>query len=549
MAERDPVAFISYVRSDDVHDSGRITELRQRLEGEVKMQTGRVFDIFQDRNDLKWGQQWKERIEDALFGVTFLIPIVTPSYFQSEACKKEFDTFLIRERALGENRLILPIYYVNCDEMGDIDAAPNEMASTLKARNWADWRELRFEPLSSPRLRAEIAVLATTIKSTMKELEAVFTASTAPPSVPAQESDLVSPPTAPVPPLPSLQTAEVPVVRKQRFSQQHLEHVAKNFYYAYTTNYDETIAPAKISEPADIMKLHSFLLAHVRSEVEAREDDIFAWAASMALLGKAGDLAMTFLIDNSGSMRGEKILNTACWTSIMSNYLTQANIPVEILGYTTRAWRGGQSREQWISDGKPEWPGRLNDLRHIVYKSFEETFQEADTNFGVMLREGLLKENIDGESLLWAHSRLREFSAKRKILFVISDGAPVDDSTLNENSPTFLHDHLIAVSSWIRAEADVELYGVGIGYDVSRYFGANSPVLGPDVGMELLKLINLAAADRWSEAGAFQWTKRPEKRAATTSRRKRRAKKEIEKEIGVGVETPLRHHGQDRRDD
>src|SRR3569832_168461 len=110
MAERDPVAFISNVRSDDVHDSGRITELRQRLEGEVKMQTGRVFDIFQDRNDLKWGQQWKERIEDALFGVTFLIPIVTPSYFQSEACKKEFDTFLIRERALGENRLILPIY-------------------------------------------------------------------------------------------------------------------------------------------------------------------------------------------------------------------------------------------------------------------------------------------------------------------------------------------------------------------------------------------------------------------------------------------------------
>ena len=166
--------------------------------------------------------------------------------------------------------------------------------------------------------------------------------------MPAQEADLVSPPIAPGPTLPSLQTAEVPVVRKQRFSQQHLEHVARNFYYAYTTNYDETIAPAKISEPADTMKLHSFLLAHVRSEVGARENEVFAWAASMAVLGKSGDLAMTFLIDNSGSMRGEKILNTACWTSIMSSYLTQANIPIEILGYTTRAWRGGQSREQWI---------------------------------------------------------------------------------------------------------------------------------------------------------------------------------------------------------
>lgn len=119
MASREPAAFISYVRSDDDHDAGRITELRQRLEGEVKMQTGRTFHIFQDRNDIRWGQQWKERIEDALLDVTFLIPIVTPSYFQSHACRTEFDTFLIREKAIGENRLILPIYYVTCDEMED----------------------------------------------------------------------------------------------------------------------------------------------------------------------------------------------------------------------------------------------------------------------------------------------------------------------------------------------------------------------------------------------------------------------------------------------
>ena len=143
MAEREPVAFFSYVRSDDAHDLGRLTELRQSLEGEIKMQTGRPFHIFQDRNDISWGEQWKERIESALRGVTFLIPIVTPSYFQSPSCRSEFHTFLVREKELGEDRLILPIYYVTCDEMDDSVETTDEIAVVLRARNWADWRRFR----------------------------------------------------------------------------------------------------------------------------------------------------------------------------------------------------------------------------------------------------------------------------------------------------------------------------------------------------------------------------------------------------------------------
>jgi cobaltochelatase CobT len=132
MVDIEPVAFLSYVRADDDHDGGRITDLRKLLEGEVKMQTGREFSVFQDRNDLIWGQQWEQRIEKALLSVTFLIPIVTPRYFQSHACKKEFETFLLREKTLGEARLILPIYYVTCDEMREGFDGPNKMASVLR---------------------------------------------------------------------------------------------------------------------------------------------------------------------------------------------------------------------------------------------------------------------------------------------------------------------------------------------------------------------------------------------------------------------------------
>jgi cobaltochelatase CobT len=244
-------------------------------------------------------------------------------------------------------------------------------------------------------------------------------------------------------------------------------------------------------------------------------------------VGKREKLAISLLIDNSGSMRGdEKIIGVACWTSIISNILSQANVPNEVLGFTTRAWKGGLSREQWIRDGKPEQPGRLNDLRHIVYKSFYQTFQEADTNFGLMLREGLLKENIDGEALLWAYSRLEEHPAERKLLFVLSDGAPVDDSTLSVNPANFLADHAVATVNWIKAATQIEIYGIGIEHNVSRYYGSESPTLSAQrVGPDLLTAVSLAITQNWLEAGAIQRkslprTTRPAPRSSRSAKRR-----------------------------
>src|SRR5260370_2760871 len=216
MAEREPVAFFSYVRSDDAHDLGRLTELRRSLEGEIKMQTGRPFHIFQDRNDISWGEQWKERIESALRGVTFLIPILTPSYFQSPSCRSEFHTFLVREKELGEDRLILPIHYVTCDEMDGSVETTDEIAVVLRARNWADWRRFRFKDLTSHELREQITLLATTIKTTIKTLEDVFAASQVRVSSARglqQIKDL--PPESP--PLTSY-TAEIPAIRTNPYT-------------------------------------------------------------------------------------------------------------------------------------------------------------------------------------------------------------------------------------------------------------------------------------------------------------------------------------------
>jgi cobaltochelatase CobT len=200
------------------------------------------------------------------------------------------------------------------------------------------------------------------------------------------------------------------------------------------------------------------------------------------------------------------LIGIACWTSIISSILSQTGIFNEVLGFTTRAWKGGLTRELWTADGKPEKPGRLNDLRHIVYKNFDETFQEADTNFGLMLREGLLKENIDGEALLWVYSRFEQQPARRKILFVLSDGAPVDDATLEGNDDNFfLAAHTIATINWMKAATDIELYGIGIEHDVSRYYGSGSPTLSAQrVGPDLLSAVSLAISRNWREAGTIQ---------------------------------------------
>jgi cobaltochelatase CobT len=182
------------------------------------------------------------------------------------------------------------------------------------------------------------------------------------------------------------------------------------------------------------------------------------------------DTVVTLLIDNSGSMRGRPISIAAISADILARTLERCGVKVEILGFTTRAWKGGQSRERWLAEGRPPHPGRLNDLRHIVYKQADDPWRRARRNLGLMMREGLLKENIDGEALLWAHNRLVARREERKILMVISDGAPVDDSTLSVNSGTYLERHLRQVIGWIEDRSPVELIAIGIGHDVTRYY-------------------------------------------------------------------------------
>ncbi|MDC0074799.1 cobaltochelatase subunit CobT [Alphaproteobacteria bacterium] len=182
------------------------------------------------------------------------------------------------------------------------------------------------------------------------------------------------------------------------------------------------------------------------------------------------DTVVTLLIDNSGSMRGRPITVAAMCGDILARTLERCRVNVEILGFTTAAWKGGKTREKWIDDGKPAKPGRLNDLRHIIFKSADQPWRRSRQNLGLMLREGLLKENIDGEALIWAHQRLYNRNEKRKILMVISDGAPVDDSTLSVNAGNYLDQHLHKVIQKIEEKSPVELVAIGIGHDVTRYY-------------------------------------------------------------------------------
>ena len=182
------------------------------------------------------------------------------------------------------------------------------------------------------------------------------------------------------------------------------------------------------------------------------------------------DTVVTLLIDNSGSMRGRPITIAAICADILSRTLERCSVKVEILGFTTKNWKGGQSREIWNKNGKPKTPGRLNDLRHIIYKSADTHWRQSKNNLGLMLKEGLLKENIDGEAISWAFSRLKKRKEERKILMVISDGAPVDDSTLSVNSGDFLEKHLKKIVNFIEDKTDIEILAIGIGHDVSRYY-------------------------------------------------------------------------------
>jgi cobaltochelatase CobT len=283
---------------------------------------------------------------------------------------------------------------------------------------------------------------------------------------------------------------------------------AERFVYeAFTTEFDEVIEAAELCDPDELSRLRQQLdqqLGHLQNVISrlanrlqrrlmAKQTRNWEFDLEEGLLDTARltrvvtnpahplsfkieqdtnfrDTVVTLLIDNSGSMRGRPISVAAMSADILARTLERCGVKVEILGFTTRAWKGGQSREKWLAAGKPSNPGRLNDLRHIVYKSADAPWRRARKNLGLMLREGLLKENIDGEALLWAHERLLARSEQRRILMIISDGAPVDDSTLSVNAGNYLERHLRQIIEWIETYSPVELLAIGIGHDVTRYY-------------------------------------------------------------------------------
>jgi cobaltochelatase CobT len=209
------------------------------------------------------------------------------------------------------------------------------------------------------------------------------------------------------------------------------------------------------------------------------------------------DTVVTLLLDNSGSMRGRPIMVAACCADILARTLERCGVKVEILGFTTRAWKGGQAREAWLAAGKPGSPGRLNDLRHIIYKPADAPWRRAKRSLALMMREGLLKENIDGEALAWAHRRLLARPERRRILMMISDGAPVDDSTLSVNTGCYLERHLRQVIEEIETRSSVELLAIGIGHDVTRYYRRAVTITDPSelAGAMTDKLVELFEED------------------------------------------------------
>jgi cobaltochelatase CobT len=278
-------------------------------------------------------------------------------------------------------------------------------------------------------------------------------------------------------------------------------------YRAFTIKFDETVSAEDLCEPEELGRLRGYLdkqlsqlqgvVARLANRLQRRlmaqqnrawEFDLEEGMLDPARLSRIvidplhplsfkaekdmqfRDTVVTLLLDNSGSMRGRPITVAATCADILARTLERCGVKVEILGFTTRAWKGGQSREHWLTAGKPANPGRLNDLRHIIYKAADAPWRRARKNLGLMMREGLLKENIDGEALDWAHKRLLARPEQRKILMMISDGAPVDDSTLSVNPGNYLERHLRWVIEEIETRSPVELIAIGIGHDVTRYY-------------------------------------------------------------------------------
>ena len=278
-------------------------------------------------------------------------------------------------------------------------------------------------------------------------------------------------------------------------------------YKVFVTRFDETILAEDLCEAEELTRLRAYLdkqLSHLQGVVArlanrlqrrlmAQQNRAWEFDLEEGMLDPVRlprividpyqplsfkreqdtnfrDTVVSLLIDNSGSMRGRPITVAATCADILARTLERCGVKVEILGFTTRAWKGGQSREAWLQAGKPAMPGRLNDLRHIIYKSADAPWRRARKNLGLMMREGLLKENIDGEALDWAHQRLLARPEQRKILMVISDGAPVDDSTLSVNAGNYLEKHLRHKIEEIENRSPIELIAIGIGHDVTRYY-------------------------------------------------------------------------------
>jgi cobaltochelatase CobT len=306
-------------------------------------------------------------------------------------------------------------------------------------------------------------------------------------------------------------------------------------YRAFSVAFDEIIEAHELCDPDELSRLRQLLdqqLSHLQSVIArlanrlqrrllAKQTRSWEFDLDEGLLDAARlsrvvanpilplaykqeqetdfrDTVVTLLIDNSGSMRGRPITVAAMSADILARTLERCAVKVEILGFTTRAWKGGQSRERWIAAGKPPNPGRLNDLRHIVYKDADMPWRRARRNLGLMLREGILKENIDGEALAWAHNRLRERPEQRRILMVISDGAPVDDSTLSVNPGNYLEKHLREVIRDIERLKEVELIAIGIGHDVTRYYRRAVTIVDAEQlgGVMLEKLAELFDEER-----------------------------------------------------
>jgi cobaltochelatase CobT len=325
-------------------------------------------------------------------------------------------------------------------------------------------------------------------------------------------------------------------------------------YKVFTQAYDETVNAEELCDPDELERLRAFLdkqlqalhgaVARLANRLQRRllaqqnrgwDFDLDEGMIDSARLARVivdpmhplsykqerdtefRDTVVTLLLDNSGSMRGRPIMVAACCADILARTLERCGVKVEILGFTTRAWKGGHSREEWLNALKPPLPGRLNDLRHIIYKAADAPWRRSRRNLGLMMREGLLKENIDGEALTWAHSRLLARPEQRRILMMISDGAPVDDSTLSVNSGSYLERHLRQVIEEIETRSSVELLAIGIGHDVTRYYRRAVTVTDAE---ELAGVMTEKLAELFDEDLAWRQLHRAVPSAARAKRRK-----------------------------